>query len=187
MILTLSGREILSRRIRYNVHDEGGVASFEEMRDRIHGAAHSIRALLGEGQRRPLSLPFLWIYGRKDSTVSVMGANIYPEDLEQALYDEADLAGITRSFCLGLHEDPDGGVRPEFSFEISAAITPALTARFGERITERIRLLNADFREAMREHPDTTTPLIRLHGVGEGPFARDSGKIKQTRVISVAT
>ena len=53
-----------------------------------------------KGQRRPLSLPFLWIYGRKDSTVSVMGANIYPEDLEQALYDEAELAGITHSFCL---------------------------------------------------------------------------------------
>jgi phenylacetate-CoA ligase len=187
LMFTLSRLEILSPRIRYNIHDEGGAASFEEIRERIHGAARSIRDLMGEGQRRPLKLPFLWIYGRKDSTVSVMGANIYPEDLEQALYDEPELAAITHSFCLGLREESDGGVRPEFSFEISAEITPTVQAMFGERVTERIRLLNADFREAMREHPDTTTPLIRLYQLGEGPFTKDAGKIKQTRVIRVGT
>jgi len=185
LIFTISRLEMLSPRIRYNIHDEGGVSSFDEMRKRIHAARRSIRDLMGAGQRRPLKLPFLWIYGRKDSTVSVMGANIYPEDLEQALYEEQELAAITHSFCLGLHEEPDGGVRPLFSFEISGEITPDVQARFDERITERIRMLNGDFREAMREHPETTTPLIRLFGLGEGPFAGDAGKIKQTRIIKV--
>ena len=185
LIFTISRLEVLSPRIRYNIHDEGGVLPFDEMRKRIHGSRHSIREVMGVGQRRPLKLPFLWIYGRKDSTVSVMGANIYPEDLEQALYEEPELATITHSFCLGLHEEPDGGVRPLFSFEISGEKSAELEARFGERITERIRMLNGDFREAMLEHPETTTPLIRLFGVGEGPFAGDAGKIKQTRIIKV--
>ena len=31
---------------------------------------------------RPIPLPFLWIHGRRDATISVMGSNIYPEDIE---------------------------------------------------------------------------------------------------------
>jgi phenylacetate-CoA ligase len=185
LIFTISRLEVLSPRIRYNIHDEGGQASFDEMRERIHAAGASIRDLMGPGQQRPLQLPFLWIYGRKDSTVSVMGANIYPEDLEQALYEEAELASITHSFCLGLHEEVDGGVRPLFSFEVSAEVTQGLRERFEKRITERIRLLNADFREAMAEHPGSATPFIQLYPIGQGPFAGDAGKIKQTRVIKV--
>jgi phenylacetate-CoA ligase len=185
LIFTISRLEVLSPRIRYNIHDEGGVATFDAMRDRIHGAGHSVRELMGPGQLRPLKLPFLWIYGRKDSTVSVMGANIYPEDLEQALYDEGELASITHSFCLSLDEGPDGEVRPLFSFEISGAATRELAERFEDRMTERIRRLNADFREAMHEHPDTARPVVRLYALGEGPFAADAGKIKQTRIIKV--
>ena len=30
---------------------------------------------------------FIWVYGRSDSAVSVMGANIYPEDIEQPPFD----------------------------------------------------------------------------------------------------
>ena len=46
-----------------------------------------------------LRLPFFWIYGRRDYTVSVMGANIYPEDIEQCLYADAD-AGQDHPFVL---------------------------------------------------------------------------------------
>ncbi len=35
------------------------------------------------------------------------------------------------------------------------------------------------------EHPDVATPIIRLFALGEGPFARDESRIKQTRVISL--
>ena len=161
------------------------MASFEEMRDAstarpVRSGNSSAGAAPPPEPSLPLDLRAEGLHGLRDGSETST-----PRISSRALYDEPELAGITHSFCLGLHEESDGGVRPEFSFEISAAITPALEALFGERITERIRLLNADFREAMCEHPDTTTPLIRLYGPGEGPFAGDSGKIKQTRVISV--
>jgi phenylacetate-coenzyme A ligase PaaK-like adenylate-forming protein len=37
-----------------------------------------------------------WVFGRRDFTISVMGANIYPEDLEQCVYADPELARITR-------------------------------------------------------------------------------------------
>jgi hypothetical protein len=43
--------------------------------------------------------------------------------------------------------------------------------------------LNADFREAWHEYPETLVPEIRLYALGEGPFAGDQGKIKQSRLL----
>ncbi len=46
--------------------------------------------------------------------------------------------------------------------------------------------LNADFREAIKEFPDAARPIVKLYKMGEGPFGLDSGKIKQTRIITLA-
>jgi phenylacetate-CoA ligase len=186
LVFTITRLNILAPRIMYNVHDEGGVATYAEMRNRFRRADVDLDGLvpLGPvGASGPLQLPFLWVYGRKDSTISVMGANIYPEDIEQCLYDEPDLAQAAHSFCLDLHEGTDGTVRPRFSFEVREEITPALLAHFEERIAARLVALNADFREAVKEYPDAVRPVIELFPLGAGPFAGDASKIKQTRMI----
>jgi hypothetical protein len=43
--------------------------------------------------------------------------------------------------------------------------------------------LNADFREAWHEYPETMVPQVNLYRAGEGPFAGDAGRIKQTRML----
>ncbi|MGH2786415.1 MAG: phenylacetate--CoA ligase family protein [Actinomycetota bacterium] len=186
LIYTINRLEVLSPRIMYNVHDEGGVATFVEMEGRFRSVGEDLGRLVDPSMGKTLRLPFLWVYGRKDSTASVMGANIYPEDVERALYDEPDLAAKTHSFCLGLVEDEHGAVRPCFSFEIHCDTTDALTAEFEARITERIRTFNADFREAMKEHPTSVRPVVQLFALGDGPFAADATKIKQTRVVELS-
>ena len=76
-------------------------------------------------------------------------------------------------------------MRPCFSFEIRGDITDALQRKFEKRILARVLSLNADFREAMGEYEDAVTPLIELHPLGGGPFADDSAKIKQTRMLKL--
>ena len=182
LMFTISRLNILSPRIMYNIHDEGGVATWADMVDRARRAGVALGDLVAPPENRPVPLPFLWVYGRKDSTVSVMGANIYPEDLEQCLYEEVELARVTHSFCLGLHEGDGGATRPRLSFEVTAAITPELQALFELRMTQRLVTLNADFREAMSEFAASATPVIELFSVGTGPFSADSGRIKQARM-----
>jgi len=46
--------------------------------------------------------------------------------------------------------------------------------------------LNPDFRTAVEEHADSVRPVVELYGLGEGPFAADAAKIKQTRIIKIA-
>lgn len=183
LVFTISRGSLLSPRIRYNVHDEGGVARFDEMVKLLAEAGVDVEALKNSGGSGGLRLPFVWIYGRRDYTISVMGANIYPEDLEQCLYAEPELAKITHSFCLSLAEDDDASVHPRFVFEVEAEPTEELQATFRETMLRRLVGLNADFREAWREYPETLVPEIQLYRVGEGPFAGDRGKIKQTRFL----
>jgi phenylacetate-CoA ligase len=181
LVFTVNRLHMLSPRIMYNIHDEGGVATFAEMRRRADVAGVELVDLVPEKVPR---LPFVWVYGRKDSTVSVMGANIYPEDLEQCLYDEPELARVTRSYCLGVSEDEHGTWRPLLSFEIPGEIDDSLQGRFEERIVARLRDLNRDFQAAMEEYAEGARPVIALHPLGGGPFARDGDKIKQIRLLT---
>jgi phenylacetate-CoA ligase len=184
LLVTITRPSLLSPRIRYNVHDQGGVAYFEEMEDNLMSLGVRMRGLQGVRQGSVLRLPFLWVYGRSDYTISVMGANVYPEDLESALYADPALARITRSFCLSVSEYRDCEVRPCFIFEIEADPGPELEALFRESVLERLRLINTGFREALRECGEGLSPEIRLYRPGEGPFAGDGEKIKQRRFLA---
>lgn len=186
VVFTISRPSLLSPRIRYNVHDAGGVLTFDEMAVRLAAVGVDVARLQREHGDGGVRLPFLWIFGRRDYTVSVMGANIYPEDIEQCLYQDERLAAITHSFCLSVAEGPDGAVRPLFLFEVAGEPDAVLVSRFAKSIVPNLVALNADFREAWREYPGTLVPDIRLYRIGEGPFAADAGRIKQTRLLVAA-
>jgi phenylacetate-CoA ligase len=183
LLFTISRKSLLSPRIRYNVHDEGGVARFDEMERRLAACGIDIRALGAQEGRKQLRLPFFWVYGRRDYTVSVMGANIYPEDIEQCLYADAELSKVTRSFCLALDESTGADVRPKFIFEVDAPATEELSAAYCEAMVGGLIALNGDFRAGYREYPEALTPVIELHPIGGGPFAADAGRIKQARLL----
>jgi len=185
LIFTVTRLNLLSPRVRYNIHDEGGVRDFKNMVRICKENGLDIRKHFGPDYSRMPKLPFLWVFGRKDSTVSVMGANIYPEDLESALYADRELAQCVRSFCMSLAEDEHGGVRPRFEFEvIDKEITDVLKTEYQESILKHLIGLNKDFAEAYHEHPDSLVPIINLWNEGQGPFARNSGRIKQVRIVS---
>jgi len=184
VVFTITRASVLSPRIRYNVHDVGGVCTSAEMAARLAAVGIDIAQLRRDSGDGNVQLPFLWVYGRRDYTISVMGANIYPEDLEQCLYQDTQLAEVTHSFCLSVAEGPDGAVRPRFLFEVSAEPNAELERRFAESIVPRLVALNADFREAWHEYPETLVPEIVLYRLGEGPFAADAMKIKQVRLLA---
>lgn len=184
LIFTITRLSLLSPRIRYNIHDEGGVARYDEMAKALASVGYNIREIATQaGVSRYLRLPFLWVYGRRDSTVSVMGANIYPEDLEECLYADPELAGMTQSYCLSLSGTHGGEVRPCFLFEIGAEPNEELKDRFCESILHHLQRINADFREAHHEYPEIMVPEVQLYSIGQGPFKQDAGRIKQARLL----
>ena len=132
-------------------------------------------------------LPFLYVYGRKDSTVSVMGANIYPEDVESVVYSDPVVARLVNSFSMSLVDDAQGNPRPCFEFELSDLVQRSeVEAILGRILPLGLARLSLDYKKAREEYPESVAPIIRTFGMNEGPFKEDQGRIKKRYVRSAS-
>jgi phenylacetate-CoA ligase len=194
IVCTVSRLDLLAPRIRYNVHDEGGLASFGSVAATLQRFGYDIASLGSAleiaGPRgllpwvRPIPLPFLWVRGRRDATISVMGANIYPEDVESVLYRDDELVPRLHSFLLSVVDDDTGMPRPAIALELTEmdGVDDAWRARMSDRLRDGLRDLNIDYRSSIAEFPAAMQPIVETHGAGKGPFAADASRIKQRRI-----
>jgi len=195
IICTVSRLDLLSPRIRYNVHDEGGLLGFATARERLAAFGFDIERLAERDETagprgplpwsRPIPLPFLWVNGRRDATISVMGANIYPEDIETVVYRDPTLVPRLHSFLLSTVDDERGVPRPMVALELAdmAGVDDRWRAAMAHQLRDGLTGLNIDYRSSIAEFPDAMQPIVTTYGLGEGPFAADATRIKQTRII----
>jgi phenylacetate-CoA ligase len=185
LVVTVSRPATLSPRIRYNVHDAGGMLPFARMTEicRDFGLDPS-RGSHDRSAAPVLRLPLLYVHGRSDSTVSVHGANIYPEDVEWGLGEAPDAAAVA-GFALDLAEDEAGRTRPLVHVETwrdPAAYDGELAGRLAAAVRARLMANSADFRAATAEDSRSTGLGVVLHAQGTGPFAVRPGQIKRRYV-----
>jgi phenylacetate-CoA ligase len=189
LIITINRVSVLSPRIRYNIHDTGGVIDWDRMLSILHDfRLDPLRAVRRRG-RPVFRMPFLYLFGRSDSTMSYMGANIYPEDIEQALFAEREDArrlGAYSMELLDIGPAVPGEQRPCVHVEVVAGRVEdeALAARLRERVLRRLLENNRDFRAATSEDASAAEVIVQLHAPGTGPFAGNRGRIKQRHVIT---
>ncbi len=194
VICTVSRLDQLAPRIRYNVHDAGGIVDFERVQAVLAPHGLDLTTLHGvddvAGPRGPLPwatpvpLPFLWVHGRRDATVSVMGSNIYPEDVETVLYGDPLVAPRLHSFQLAVVDDADGTPRPAVALELTdlAGIDDGWRTATAGRIRDRLADINLDYRQSVGEFPEAMLPIVTTESLGGGPFAGDATRIKQRRI-----
>jgi phenylacetate-CoA ligase len=195
IVATISRLDVLTPRIRYNVHDEGGVMTYGRAARVLARYGYQIDRLneLDEvaGPRGPLPwshpirLPFLWIHGRSDATISVMGANIYPEDIETIIYRDPDLARQVNSFLLSLRTDDAGTPRPGIAIELveGLAVQDDQVEQLVKRFHDGLYALNIDYRTSAAEFGEAMLPMVDVWPRGTGVFAADADRIKQRRIV----
>jgi phenylacetate-CoA ligase len=99
--------------IRYHISDNGGLIAYEAMLkvlaewgfDPIEALQASPPA--GKEVRGIHPLPFVYVFGRSNFTVSYFGANIYPENVTVGLEQPVIREWVTGKFVLQVKEDPD--------------------------------------------------------------------------------
>jgi phenylacetate-CoA ligase len=186
LVITATNLSILSPKLRYNVGDEGFTMSRPEV----------VRSLVDVGAIDPGGeLPlgwasrFLFLYGRRDSTISYMGANIYPIDVEYGLYRNERSAALIEGFRLELQEDRALESRPvvHVNLRATASLDPTererMVAQLGSDLVDHLRSASRDFAESLREDPSAGEVRVVLHDHGTGPFARETGKIKNVYLV----
>jgi phenylacetate-CoA ligase len=185
LIITINRLSMLSPRIRYNIHDAGGVIAYDTMLARLRDFGLDPIPECARPEQPVFHLPFMYLFGRSDSTVSYMGANIYPEDVEQGLFADTEEARRLGAFCLEVIDVGTGEQRPCVHVEVLAA--PAddvdLAERLRKRVLSRLLATNRDFRSAVAEDASAGELIVRLHGPGQGPFAVNSGRIKRRYIV----
>jgi len=175
LIVTLNHSRVLAPRIRYNIKDEARLFSRKELLGRLAGLGQTIAVEPG----RSLSLPYLLLFGRRDQTISVMGANIYPEDMERVLYAIPAIAQGMASFSMSVEEKGSGDVYPRVCLEWASSQIPELpVAELERQIVAALTNLNSDFRNARAEYAGALDFRLEVHGFGTGPFAGKSRRIK---------
>ena len=196
IVCTVSRLDLLAPRIRYNVHDEGGLLPFGRVRAALRDFGFDIRTL-GQaaetaGPRGPLPwvapipLPFLWVNGRRDATISVMGSNIYPEDIETLVYRDPAILPRLESFMLTVRDDESGLPRPVVMLELTdlEGVDQPWRDAAADRLRDGLAGLNIDYRSSVVEFPAAMRPIVETFEPGGGPFAGDRTRIKQRRIES---
>jgi phenylacetate-CoA ligase len=182
-VVTLNNGSVLSPKLRYNVGDEG----------RTLGQAAVLQRLAELGlvdPHEPLpqrwAAPFFFLFGRRDGTISYMGANIYPTDVEYGLYGDAALAAAIESFCIELAESPALESRPIVHVQLrnGAEVDRASAAEeLRMQLVRHLASTSRDFAEALREDAAVAEIGLVLHDHGSGPFAGMEAKIKNVYVV----
>ncbi|MEW6491985.1 MAG: phenylacetate--CoA ligase family protein [Cyanobacteriota bacterium] len=92
--------------IRYHISDNGGLISYEAMLKFLAEWNFDPIAAL-QGGRGIHPLPFVFVFGRSNFTVSYFGANIYPENVMVGLEQPTIREWVTGKFVLQVKEDAD--------------------------------------------------------------------------------
>jgi phenylacetate-CoA ligase len=182
-VVTLNNSSVLSPKLRYNVGDEGLTLTRAEVVRRLEelGLVDS---------RMPLpqswAAPFFFLFGRRDGTISYMGANVYPIDVEYGLYRDEGLAAAIESFCIELEESTTLEARPVVHVQLREGARlerDAAAERLRVGLVDYLASASRDFAEALREDPAVADIGLVLHDHAAGPFAGMATKIKNVYVI----
>lgn len=191
LLCTVSGTSCLQPKLRYNVGDEATLSTLPEVMDLIARDPRRDAECRRAARAERITLPLLFLYGRKDSTVSYMGANLYPQDVEYGLYQGNPYAARIAGFCLSLEEQPGLEYRPTVSIELRAALSAAereeLALACQRGVLGHLAQVSRDFAEALREDPAAADLRIRVFDPGEGPFrGRSRDTLKNKYLVSRA-
>lgn len=164
--------------IRYNIHDEGRIIPYKKMLKILkeHGY-DSIKLLEEEGytRKKVWAWPFVYITGRSSNVVQIGGLNVYPENIEAALYTEE--TEDINSFRLKVETDKEGNSRFYILVELKEGISLTLERqlelerKYHDIFLNKLLERNREYKKAYHEiDKKTVDPVIKVYQFSQGPF-----------------
>ena len=190
LLCTINSTAVLTPKLRYNVGDEGRLHSVPRGAGRDPGVRAAPRRSR-PGRRTGCGCRCCSCSAARDSTISYMGANIYPQDVEYGLYTGNPLAHLVESFCLELERARrTWSRRPVVNLQLregDGARRRASATRSSERcrrgVLHHLAAVSRDFAESLDEDPSAGDLRVRVHDFGTGPFAGTDTRIKNVYLV----
>ena len=156
--------------IRYNIADEGGRVSHEDMTRFCERNGFTP----AEGPE----LPFAFVFGRSLFTVSFFGANIYPENVTVGLEQPGISDSVTGKFVLEAYEDTDRDRRLRITVELAPG-READPRQLAGAIRDQLLRLNSEF--ANYVPAERQLPEVVLRPAGDPEYFPVGVKHRYTR------
>ncbi|RME77989.1 hypothetical protein D6774_02485 [Candidatus Woesearchaeota archaeon] len=170
--VTLLDPHAASPKVRYSVEDRGGVREFSSVFKIVRRhEPKKLREFLAHNDT-PLRLPFLFVGGRVDGTLSFDGANVFPEQVAHAL---SPLRDVVNNFVM-----KKKGSSFLLQLELRKGARRISRKRVSNIIGQELSKLNRDYAESL-ENNHLLFPQIEWFSYGTGPF-RKSNAIKFKRI-----
>jgi len=101
LIFTIARLANIAPKIRYNLHDRGGVYRFAELKEKLASLGAKGEWL----EKEMAAFPFVYVYGRNDLSVPFFGCKVFPTDLDHIIHQDERLARHLNSFQIRNVED----------------------------------------------------------------------------------
>lgn len=168
--------------LRYHIADKGGIIPYAEMMKIVADAGEKQRdALLRQGEHGIWELPFVYLFGRADFTVSYFGANVYPENISVGLEQAAVRDWVSGKFVLQVVETADRNEALSIAVELLPGVAgdEAKSAAIADAILQQLRRLNSEF--ANYVPAEFQPPRIALKPFGDAEWFPAGVKHRYTR------
>jgi phenylacetate-CoA ligase len=146
LLITICREGYVSPKIRYNIHDRGHVMDLNI----LYKAMDELQIDKQKLAKPKTDLPLLFHYGRMGNTVSYFGANISPNDIQEVIYKIPELASYINSFFIKIDENEHGDKQLNILLELNENKNFNPHNNFQSDFFEQLKLVNQDFREAIK-------------------------------------
>ena len=168
--------------IRYNILDHGGIITYDAMVQFLADwGFNPVTKLQGENVRGIRPLPFVYVFGRSNFTISYFGANIYPENVTVGLEQPEIKDWVTGKFVMEVQEDIDKNRFLSVVVELAPGveISEGKTQTIASSILTQLKRLNSEF--ANYVPPEYQMPLVELKQMGDAEYFPVGVKHRYTR------
>ncbi len=168
--------------VRYSILDTGGVVPHEHMMKFLaEWGFNPIETLSRPERHGARRLPFVYVFGRSDFTVSYFGANIYPENVTVGLEQAAVKEWVTGKFVLEVKEGDDRNKYLSVIVEMAPGVEATNDRRGAivSSIQAQLERLNSEF--AHYVPAAYRTPRVTLAPMGDPEFFPAGVKHRYTR------
>jgi phenylacetate-CoA ligase len=169
--------------IRYHIADTGGRCGYSEMLDWCRSRGFDPLGALPAGSA-PHELPFVWVFGRADFTVSFYGANVFPENVTIGLEQPGIKEWVTGKFVMQSVEDADRNreLRIVVELALHEVASPERVAALAASIRAHVERVNPEF--ANYVPADRRTPVLDLRPTGDPEWFPVGVKHRYTRAAN---
>lgn len=160
--------------IRYNILDNGGIITYDAMLEFLaEWGFNPVDALFAQDRqddyptgRGVRNLPFVYVFGRSNFTVSYFGANIYPENVTVGLEQPVIKEWVTGKFVLQVIEDIDKNRFLSVTVELApnVEISEDKKQEITTSIREQLKRLNSEFANYVPQQYQMPQVTLKLHG-----------------------